>query len=129
LIHHNFFQQAEDNTLTTFISNMPKVALHVHLEGTISPNVLKVMAEKHSLELPATLLTEGAEHHRWGTLLEFLSSHDEASQVVSCTDGITEITYEYLKASHLGGSIYSIGVRPWPIPTNRKKIVLKSMGL
>ncbi|NMB60210.1 MAG: adenosine deaminase, partial [Chloroflexi bacterium] len=36
-----------------FIRQMPKVELHVHLEGSIQPQTLLILAERHNVALPA----------------------------------------------------------------------------
>ena len=38
--------------LNTFIDQMPKVELHVHLEGAIRPSTLLALAQKHNITLP-----------------------------------------------------------------------------
>jgi aminodeoxyfutalosine deaminase len=36
-----------------FIQEMPKVELHVHLEGAVLPETLLALARKHGVDLPA----------------------------------------------------------------------------
>ncbi|TNF74232.1 MAG: hypothetical protein EP299_07355 [Acidobacteria bacterium] len=40
--------------LETFIRRMPKVELHIHLEGSIQPGTLLRLAERRRISLPAT---------------------------------------------------------------------------
>ena len=40
-------------SLHDFIRDMPKVELHVHLEGSIRPSTLLVLAERNGITLPA----------------------------------------------------------------------------
>jgi adenosine deaminase len=42
-----------NKTLTTFIEKMPKVELHVHLEGSVRPSTLLKLARRHDISLPA----------------------------------------------------------------------------
>ncbi len=45
-----------DSAIDTFIAELPKVELHVHLEGSLQPATLLELAEKHRIEgLPASL--------------------------------------------------------------------------
>ena len=40
-------------SLESFITAMPKVELHLHLEGTMQPATLLRIAERNHVELPA----------------------------------------------------------------------------
>lgn len=54
--------------LKTYIEKMPKVELHVHLEGSTQPETLLVLAKKYHYPLPAEDL-EGVK--RWFTFADF----------------------------------------------------------
>ncbi|MBN2471970.1 MAG: adenosine deaminase [Anaerolineae bacterium] len=55
-------------TLTAFIQQMPKVELHVHLEGATRPETLLTLARKHGVALPANSV-EGIRE--WYTFTDF----------------------------------------------------------
>ena len=55
-------------TLTDYIHAMPKVELHVHLEGTVQPETLFDLAQKHGVTLPAS---DAAELQAWYTFRDF----------------------------------------------------------
>lgn len=54
--------------LETFIQAMPKVELHVHLEGSIRPETLLKLAQRHGVDLPAKTV-EGLRD--WYTFTDF----------------------------------------------------------
>ena len=54
--------------LETYIEKMPKVELHVHLEGSTQPETLLALAKKYHYPLPAEDL-EGVK--RWFTFADF----------------------------------------------------------
>jgi adenine deaminase len=41
--------------MSTFIAGMPKAELHVHLEGCLTPQLAKSLAERNRLPLPTHL--------------------------------------------------------------------------
>ncbi|HET9765514.1 MAG TPA: adenosine deaminase, partial [Thermoanaerobaculia bacterium] len=46
---------AAESALHEFLARMPKVELHVHLEGSIPPASLLALARRHRLDLPDSL--------------------------------------------------------------------------
>lgn len=54
--------------LTTFIREMPKIEIHVHLEGSVRPETLLMLANRHQIRLPADTV-EGIQ--RWYTFRDF----------------------------------------------------------
>lgn len=55
-------------SLHAFLTAMPKVELHVHLEGAMPPETLLKLARKHDLDLPVTTVEE---MRRWFTFRDF----------------------------------------------------------
>lgn len=55
-------------TTETFIAQMPKVELHVHLEGSVRPETLLKLARRHNVTLPADSV-EGLR--QWYTFRDF----------------------------------------------------------
>jgi adenosine deaminase len=55
-------------TVVDFITRMPKVELHVHLEGSIRPATLLKLAKRHNVPLPAD---DVAGLQRWYTFTDF----------------------------------------------------------
>lgn len=51
-----------------FITKMPKVELHVHLEGSVRPETLLKLAERHQVSLPAD---DEAGLRKWYTFRDF----------------------------------------------------------
>lgn len=86
---------------------LPKAELHAHLEGTASPDLVRRLAARHGMTLPATLLTEDGTGFRWTDFLNFLSVYDAASAVIKTADDYRMVTAEYLKGLAAEGVIYS----------------------
>ena len=54
--------------LTTFIEGMPKAELHVHLEGTLEPELKFELAARNGLELPYRAVDELRAAYRFDDL-------------------------------------------------------------
>jgi adenosine deaminase len=87
------------------MSGIPKAELHVHLEGTAPPELVRRIAARNGVELPARLLgTDGRFHYT--DFLDFLRTYDLAASVIRTGQDYRDITYEYLCACAAGGAIY-----------------------
>src|SRR5271156_3909417 len=86
---------------------LPKAELHVHLEGTAPPELIRQLAARNGLELPEQLLNEhGRFHYRDRDFLDFLRTYDLAASVIRTAADYRDITYEYLSACAGEGAIY-----------------------
>jgi len=56
--------------LRDFIEAMPKVELHIHLEGSIQPETLLVLAERNGVALPASNVDD---LRAWYTFRDFVA--------------------------------------------------------
>jgi adenosine deaminase len=87
---------------------MPSVAkaeLHVHLEGTAPPELVRRIAARNGLALPDRLL--GADgRFLYGDFLDFLRTYDLAASVIRTEQDYRDITYEYLCGCARDGAIY-----------------------
>ena len=101
------------------VNNIPKVDLHVHLEGTITPEMVELLAKRNNISVPENLIKVGKFY--WeddgtaaGALTGFLKSYDAATSVMKTAEDYTDITYDYLKRSADENCIYAekICIRP-----------------
>jgi len=83
-------------TLETFICAIPKVELHVHLEGTIRPRTLLTLARRNDVPLPADT-AEGLQD--WYTFTDFPHFIEIYRTIASCLrtpDDIELVAREFL---------------------------------
>ena len=82
-----------------------KVELHVHLEGTAPPKLIRRLAERNGLPVPGGLFAD-AERFAYTDFLDFLDTYDRAASVIRTTDDYRDLTYEYLAGCAREGAIY-----------------------
>jgi adenosine deaminase len=87
------------------VDGLAKVELHVHLEGTATPELVQRLAVRNAIELPARLLNEHGRFH-YGDFLDFLRTYDMAASVIRTAEDYRDITYEYLRECAAEGAIY-----------------------
>jgi len=68
-------------SLENFIRAMPKVELHVHLEGSIQPETLLMLARRHGVSLPVDSV-DGL--HQWYTFTNFAHFIEIYMTICSC---------------------------------------------
>jgi adenosine deaminase len=79
--------------------------LHVHLEGTATPALLRKIAARNGLELPEGLFA-GPDRFAWDGFLDFLAAYDRAASVIRTGEDYRDIAYEYLARQAADGVIY-----------------------
>lgn len=89
-------------SLDEFIRQIPKVELHVHLEGTMEPDLLWTLAQKNQVELPYNSLDEiRASRQSFTSLDDFLQLYYQGMSVLHTEQDFYDLTYAYLQRSHV----------------------------
>ncbi len=86
-------------------SGVAKAELHVHLEGTAPPELVRRLAARNGLALPEALLGDDGRF-RYTDFLDFLRTYDMAASVIRTGEDYRDIVYEYLCSCARGGAIY-----------------------
>ncbi len=84
---------------------VPKAELHVHLEGTVRPDLIRRIAERNGLTVPEGVFAT-PDRFAWRDFLDFLQTYDMAASVIRTAEDYRDITYEYLAACAAEGTIY-----------------------
>jgi adenosine deaminase len=84
---------------------IPKAELHVHLEGTAPPHLVRRIAERNGLRVPDGVFA-APDRFAWRDFLDFLQTYDMAASVIRTAEDYRDITYEYLSACAAEGAIY-----------------------
>jgi adenosine deaminase len=83
----------------------PLAELHVHLEGTAPPALIRKLAERNGLKVPDGVFKDD-DTFRWVDFLDFLRTYDLAASVIRTPQDYRDITYHYLSACAKEGAIY-----------------------
>ena len=91
---------------------IPKAELHVHLEGTAPPSLVRRLAERNGMALPDGLLRDEDTFH-WTDFLHFLATYDLAASVMRTPEDYRDVTYEYLASCAAEDCLYvELGASP-----------------
>jgi adenosine deaminase len=85
--------------LTTFIDGLPKAELHVHLEGTLEPEMMLEMAARNGVGLPYATAGEARAARRFRNLQDFLAVYDRGLRVLRSERDFHRLTRAYLETA------------------------------
>ncbi|HET6507127.1 MAG TPA: adenosine deaminase [Baekduia sp.] len=88
------------------VAAVPKAELHVHLEGTATPDLIRRLAARNGVALPEERLFNPDGTFRWNDFLHFLQSYDIAASAIRTGADYRDVTYEYLAACAAEGVVY-----------------------
>ena len=84
---------------------IPKAELHVHLEGTAPPALIRRIAERNGIPVPEGVF-KTEDEFEWTDFLHFLRTYDLAASVIRTQQDYRDVTYEYLASCAAEGAIY-----------------------
>ena len=77
--------------LAEFIAGLPKCELHLHLEGTLEPELKLELAERNGIELAETTVAEVEATYEFDSLASFLAVYYPAMQVLVTADDFRDL--------------------------------------
>ncbi|KTD56494.1 adenosine deaminase [Legionella shakespearei] len=86
--------------------SLKKAELHVHLEGSISPELAAKLAQRNKLTLPQGLVAPDGQSYLSKDFLDFLKVYDTLAAVIKVPQDYYDITFDYLKNNALNDAIY-----------------------
>ncbi len=90
------------NTRTIALaSGCPKAELHVHLEGTLEPELMMELAQRNGIELPFRDVEEIRSAYDFADLQSFLDIYYEGMSVLATEADFYDLTMAYLRRAAL----------------------------
>ena len=87
-------------SLSSIIKNIPKAELHLHIEGSLTPELMWRLAEKHSVSLPYQSVEEIEAAYNFKDLQSFLDIYYAGAGVLIDEDDFFALMWEYLSKCH-----------------------------
>lgn len=79
-----------------FIRGMPKAELHLHIEGTLEPEMMMDLAKRNQVQLPYENVDEVKKAYQFGSLQDFLDLYYAGMSVLKTERDFFDLTYAYL---------------------------------
>jgi adenosine deaminase len=93
--------------LDQFIEKMPKVELHVHMEGSIQPETLLTLAERNHVDLPAKTPEELRQWYTFTDFPHFIEIYRTFAKCLRTAEDIELITRQFLIGQANQNILYS----------------------
>ena len=84
---------------------IPQAELHVHLEGTAPPALIRRIAARNGLAVPDGLFRDD-DTFAWSDFLGFLRAYDTAAGLMRTPQDFRDVVFEYLTGCAVEGAIY-----------------------
>ncbi|MFG3616305.1 adenosine deaminase [Nocardia sp. NPDC047654] len=89
--------------LAAFVRGLPKAELHLHLEGTLEPELKFRLARRNGIELPEKTVDEVKQTYRFHDLTSFLRVYYPAMRVLQRPEDFHDLAFDYLRRAHAQG--------------------------
>ena len=92
--------------IETFIRSLPKAELHLHIEGTLEPEMAFALASRNGVTLPYPSVAALREAYRFADLQSFLDVYYACADVLQTEKDFHELTSAYLRKAHEQGIVH-----------------------
>ena len=89
--------------MADFIRDLPKAELHLHIEGTLEPELMFEIAKRNKVPLRFGSVTEVRRAYQFTRLQDFLDIYYEGAKVLLAERDFYDLTWAYLERAHADG--------------------------
>lgn len=80
-----------------WLNKLPKVELHLHLEGSLEPELMFALARRNHIELPFATVEQVCRAYRFSNLQDFLDIYYQGANVLQVEQDFYDLTWAYLE--------------------------------
>ena len=82
--------------IVQFIRDLPKVELHLHIEGSLEPELMFELAQRNKIDIPFKSVDEVRAAYDFGNLQDFLDIYYQGMNVLRTEQDFYDLTWAYL---------------------------------
>jgi len=94
------------NSASAYLKGLPKAELHLHIEGTLEPELAFRLARKHGVALPYASVDELRAAYSFSNLQSFLDIYYAGASVLRDAADFHALTEAYLRKVHEQGVVH-----------------------
>jgi adenine deaminase len=96
----------QDGAAAEFVRGLPKAELHVHIEGTLEPELAFRLARKHGVVMPYATVEDLRRAYQFQNLQSFLDVYYAGADVLRDREDFHDLTAAYLHKVHEQGVVH-----------------------
>ncbi|HTP96035.1 MAG TPA: adenosine deaminase [Burkholderiales bacterium] len=97
----------EPDSLEAFIRGIPKAELHLHIEGSLEPEMVFQLAARHGVALGYASVEALRRAYQFDDLQSFLDIYYAGADVLRDEDDFHAMTLAYLRRAHADGVVHA----------------------
>jgi adenosine deaminase len=79
-----------------WLNKLPKIELHLHIEGTLEPELMFELAQRNAISLPYKNVEEVKAAYQFNNLQDFLDIYYQGAQVLQSEQDFYDLTWAYI---------------------------------
>ncbi|SFH43913.1 adenosine deaminase [Modicisalibacter xianhensis] len=89
-----------------WLKALPKVELHLHIEGSLEPELMFALAERNGIALPYASVKEVRAAYDFSDLQSFLDLYYQGMAVLRTTDDFNDLAIDYFRRAQAEGVVH-----------------------
>jgi adenine deaminase len=89
--------------LASFIAGLPKAELHLHIEGSLEPELMFALAKRNGVAIPFKSVDAVRAAYSFSNLQDFLEIYYQGANVLLTEQDFFDLTMAYLTRAHADG--------------------------
>jgi len=100
-------QEGQMTVTDAFITGLPKAELHLHIEGSLEPELMFALARRNRIELPYRNVEEVRAAYNFSNLQDFLDIYYAGAQVLRTGEDFFDLTLAYFTRVAADGVLHA----------------------
>jgi adenosine deaminase len=92
--------------VNSFLVQLPKAELHVHLEGTLQPELMFIIADRNKIRLPYKTVDEVRAAYLFKNYDQFWHAYQIATSIMKTEQDFYDVAYAYSMRAHKQGVLH-----------------------
>ena len=94
-------------SLEGFVRGLPKAELHMHIEGSLEPELMFELARRNGVDLPFKTVEAVREAYAFSNLQDFLDIYYQGARVLLTEDDFKDLALAYFHRLHADGGVHA----------------------